>query len=323
MRDIVQLKQIIEEALSSSLKKKTPIHLYQPIEYILSLDSKRIRPALFLSVAEMYNIPFEQVIEPAIGIEIFHNFTLVHDDIMDKANLRRGRETVHAKYGLNAGILSGDAMQIVAYQKICSVHPHILPEVMHLFNQTALEVCEGQQMDMDFETEFTVSEMEYLQMIELKTAVLLACSLKMSGMICMASVEDLNHLYQFGINIGIAFQIQDDLLDSFGSEAAVGKRIGGDICNNKKTLLLIKAMNTQHKYEKEILHNWMQTTEFNQEKVDDVKKIFISSFAKEYTENKMLFYYEQALKSLELLSVSHDKKAVLKNFADLIVNRKN
>lgn len=323
MRDIVQLKQIIEVTLTTSFQKKSPANLYNPIEYILSLDSKRIRPALMLAVAEMYNIPIEQVIEPAIGIEIFHNFTLVHDDIMDKANLRRGRDTVHHKYGLNAGILSGDAMQIIAYQKICTVHPHILPAVMKLFNQTALEVCEGQQMDMDFETEFTVSEMEYLQMIELKTAVLLACSLKLAGHICMASEADLKHLYDFGIQIGIAFQIQDDLLDSFGSEAAVGKRIGGDICNNKKTILLIKALNTQHKYEKEILHNWMQTTEFSQEKVDDVKKIFISSFAKEYTEKKMMYYYEQALQSLERISVSKEQKVVLKNFADLIISRKS
>ncbi len=275
-----------------------------------------------MAIADMYDVTLQKVMNPALGIEIFHNFSLVHDDVMDKSVMRRGQPTVDSKYGLNAAILSGDVMQILACQKVIAVDPDLLHEAITVYNRTAIEVCEGQQMDMDFEQETQVSEMEYLQMIELKTAVLLACALKLGAIIARASAADQHHIYEFGRNIGIAFQIQDDLLDSFGSEASVGKRIGGDICNNKKTLLLIKALQTHHRYDKEILLNWLQTTEFNQEKVEDVKRIFIDSHAKSYTEQKMKWYYEKAIESLQKISCEERKKQVLFDFAELIVTRK-
>jgi geranylgeranyl diphosphate synthase, type II len=233
MKSIEAYRAIVEEKINALTLSNAPQKLYQPIEYILKLEGKRIRPSLMLAVADMYDVPLDHVIDPALGIEIFHNFTLVHDDIMDKATLRRGKATLHHQYGLNAGILSGDAMQILAYQKICNVHPSLVQAILKVFNQTAVEVCEGQQMDMDFEAEYSVSEFEYLKMIELKTAVLLACSLQMAGILAVASEDDLRHLYEFGRLIGIAFQIQDDILDSFGSVAQVGKRIGGDICTTQ------------------------------------------------------------------------------------------
>jgi geranylgeranyl diphosphate synthase, type II len=321
MKSIEVYRSIVEEKIHALSLSNAPQKLYKPIEYIMKLEGKRIRPSLMLAVADMYGLPETDIIEPAIGIEIFHNFTLVHDDIMDKATLRRGKETLHHAFGLNAGILSGDAMQILSYQKICSVHHTVVQDVLKVFNQTAVEVCEGQQMDMDFEEEYTVSEFEYLKMIELKTAVLLACSLKIPGILAFASESDLHHLYEFGRYIGIAFQIQDDLLDSFGSVAQVGKRIGGDICNNKKTLLLLKAMTTPNKYDKEILENWLQTSEYNEQKIQDVKKVFEDSFAKKYTEDKMMKYYIKSIEHLEQLSVAKEKKTILYDFASLIINR--
>ena len=322
MASIFEYKALFELYLKEHLFYCAPNNLYEPVNYILQLDSKRIRPSLMMAVADMYDVTLQQVMAPALGIEIFHNFTLVHDDVMDKSVMRRGQPTVDTKYGLNAAILSGDVMQILASQKISAVAPDILQEVIALYNRTAIEVCEGQQMDMDFEQEHAVSEMEYLQMIELKTAVLLACSLKLGAIISGASKADQDHLYEFGRNIGIAFQIQDDLLDSFGSEASVGKRIGGDICNNKKTLLLIKALQTQHKYDKEILVNWLQTSEFNEDKVADVKRIFVDSHAKSYTEQRMKWYYDQAIASLHKISKDEKKKQVLFDFSELIVTRK-
>ena len=275
-----------------------------------------------MAVAEIFDCSVTKVMEPALGIEIFHNFTLIHDDIMDKSLLRRGKPTVDTKYGINAGILSGDVMQFIASEKLRNVAPEHQSEIMALYHKTAIEVCEGQQMDMDFEQETSVHEMEYLQMVTLKTAVLLACSMQIGAIIANASFQDQKNIYGYGMNIGIAFQIQDDLLDTFGEEKLVGKKIGGDICNNKKTLLLIKALQTQHKYDKEILMNWMQTIEFNIQKVADIQRIFIASYAKQYTENKMMYYHDKAVEALDKVTVIRDKKNVLYEFAELIVSRK-
>ena len=322
MPTIQEYKKLFELYLNENLFKSAPKNLYDPINYILELESKRIRPSLMMAVAEIFDCSVTKVMEPALGIEIFHNFTLIHDDIMDKSLLRRGKPTVDTKYGINAGILSGDVMQFIASEKLRNVAPEHQSEIMALYHKTAIEVCEGQQMDMDFEQETSVHEMEYLQMVTLKTAVLLACSMQIGAIIANASIQDQKNIYGYGMNIGIAFQIQDDLLDTFGEEKLVGKKIGGDICNNKKTLLLIKALQTQHKYDKEILMNWMQTIEFNIQKVADIQRIFIASYAKQYTENKMMYYHDKAVEALDKVTVIRDKKNVLYEFAELIVSRK-
>ena len=299
-----------------------PQSLYTPIEYILSLGGKRIRPALTLIACNIYSETVDQAIPTALGFEVFHNFTLLHDDLMDKADMRRKRPTVHKVWNDNTAILSGDAMMISSYQLIAQSQPSKLKEILDLFTQTALEVCGGQQYDMEFESRNDVTEVEYLEMIRLKTAVLLAACLKAGALIGGATTEDANNLYDFGINIGLAFQLQDDLLDVYGDPATFGKNIGGDILCNKKTFLLIHALATASAMEKQTLETWMQ-----RETYDPAEKIafFTTSYntlqVKELTIDRMNQYYELAMQNLANLSIEADRLTELKAVTAQLMNR--
>jgi geranylgeranyl diphosphate synthase type II len=272
--------------------------------------------------AQVFDADQEDAYHIAAAIELFHNFSLMHDDIMDKSETRRGQATVHKKYGDNSAILSGDALLILSYKLLENIanKVHFL-SIYSLYNKTATEICIGQQLDMNFESEVLVSEAEYLMMIEHKTAVLLATSMKIGAILGDANSTDCDAIYKFGLAIGMAFQIQDDLLDTFGETASVGKRIGGDICNNKKTLLYIFALQNAHKTHKELLLQWSQTNEFNEMKVNEITQIFIDSGAKDYVIRKRDLYYQEALKSIEFASISKEDKDYLIKFAQKAVDR--
>ena len=243
MLKLPDLQETFQKYLKENIFNQTPQELYQPVNYILKLGGKRLRPVILLMSYNLFKETVEKALPAAFAIEIFHNFSLLHDDIMDEAPLRRGQPTVHIKYDVNTGILSGDVMLIYAYQYILQLEDQSnIPALMRIFNKVAIEVCEGQQYDMNFETSQEVKIVDYLKMIELKTSVLLAGAMKMGAVIAGAPEKDANHLYEFGKNIGIAFQLQDDILDTFGDPEKFGKKVGGDIAQNKKTYLLLKAM---------------------------------------------------------------------------------
>ena len=301
-----------------------PKSLYDPIEYILALGGKRIRPALALMACNIYKENVDDTLKPAIGMEVFHNFTLLHDDLMDKADKRRGKSTVHKVWNDNTAILSGDAMLIVAYKLIGETKPEHLKEILDLFTMTALEICGGQQYDMEFETRDDVEEAEYLEMIRLKTAVLLACCLKTGAILGGATKEDANHLYNFGINIGLAFQLQDDLLDVYGDPVTFGKNIGGDILCNKKTFLLINALKRSSEEQKDTLESLINQTNVNaEEKIKAVTTIYNDLDLKALTENKMIEYYNTAMKHLSSLQVPSEKLTILKNVCDRLMYRQS
>ncbi len=319
------LSQLLQAALQKASEVHAPSNLYEPVDYLLQLGGKRVRPLLCLIGCELFDGEVEKALPPAIGIEYFHNFTLAHDDIMDAAPLRRGKATMHTKYDVNTAILSGDVMFAKAYQFMCQVEPSILAPVLQTFNQTAIGVCEGQQYDMDFENRLvsTVSVEDYLKMIELKTAVLIAASLKIGALIGGASLEEAQRLYEFGRLAGIAFQLQDDLLDTFGSKADFGKRIGGDIIQNKKTFLLLKAVQLADEEKmKKILH-FLSSNDFGkEEKIIKVKNIFNELNIKYETEKTMNLYYENACEQLNRLSLNNVKKQSLLSFIDFLMKRK-
>ena len=276
MLSFKEIQEKIEREIGQLEFDCPPKSLYEPITYILSLGGKRIRPALVLMAYNLYREDVEKAIRPAIGLEVFHNFTLLHDDLMDQADKRRNKPTVHKVWNANTAILSGDAMLIAAYQLIGETAPEHLKEVLDLFTRTALEICGGQQYDMEFESRMDVSEEEYLEMIRLKTAVLLACSLKTGAILAGASREDAENLYRFGINIGLAFQLQDDLLDVYGDTRTFGKNIGGDILCNKKTFLLINALRRAEGEQKVQLEHWIARKDFDAaEKIAAVTNIYI------------------------------------------------
>jgi geranylgeranyl diphosphate synthase type II len=242
MRIISEYQDLISRHFESIKYQKEPNNLYEPIRYILSLGGKRLRPVLTLMATEVFDVDCQKALAAATAVEVFHNFSLIHDDIMDDAPLRRGNKTVHEKWNINTGILSGDAMLILAYQYFEEYEPHIFRELAKLFSQTALEVCEGQQYDVDFETRYDVTIPEYLKMIQYKTAVLVGAAMKMGAIVAETSAENANNIYDFGLNLGLAFQLQDDYLDAFGNPETFGKQVGGDIIENKKTYLYLKAM---------------------------------------------------------------------------------
>jgi geranylgeranyl diphosphate synthase type II len=288
------------------------------------LGGKRIRPALVLMAYNLYREDVEKAIRPAIGLEVFHNFTLLHDDLMDQADKRRNKPTVHKVWNANTAILSGDAMLIAAYQLIGETAPEHLKEVLDLFTRTALEICGGQQYDMEFESRMDVSEEEYLEMIRLKTAVLLACSLKTGAILGGASREDAENLYRFGINIGLAFQLQDDLLDVYGDTKTFGKNIGGDILCNKKTFLLINALRRAEGEQKAQLEHWIARKDFDAaEKIAAVTNIYNVLGLKELSEAKMQTYYAEGMKNLAALSVSEERLAVLKEVTSRLMFRQS
>ena len=283
-RDIKLWQKEIEKEIEKLNWEIEPKNLYAPIEYTLALGGKRIRPICLLLANHIFSNDHSNAISLALSIEVFHNFTLLHDDIMDKADMRRGKPTVHIKWNENTSILSGDGMLIKAYQLLAEYKGDNFRKILDIFSQTAIEVCEGQQYDMEFENRNDVKEEEYIEMIRLKTAVLLAASLKIGALSGGANETEAQALYDFGINIGIAFQLKDDLLDVYGDEATFGKNIGGDICCNKKTYLLINALNKAEGEQKESLKNWIEKDEFNRtEKIKAVTSIYNQLKLKEKT----------------------------------------
>lgn len=324
MLSFKEIQEKIEREIGQLEFDCPPKSLYEPITYILSLGGKRIRPALVLMAYNLYREDVEKVIRPAIGLEVFHNFTLLHDDLMDQADKRRNKPTVHKVWNANTAILSGDAMLIAAYQLIGETAPEHLKEVLDLFTRTALEICGGQQYDMEFESRMDVSEEEYLEMIRLKTAVLLACSLKTGAILGGASREDAENLYRFGINIGLAFQLQDDLLDVYGDTKTFGKNIGGDILCNKKTFLLINALRRAEGEQKAQLEHWIARKDFDAaEKIAAVTNIYNVLGLKELSEAKMQTYYAEGMKNLAALSVSEERLAVLKEVTSRLMFRQS
>lgn len=304
-------------------KPKQPENLYIPINYILELGGKRLRPVLTLMTAEIFDTDHKEALDAALSVEIFHNFSLVHDDIMDDAPLRRGQQTVHEKWDINTGILSGDAMLIMAYQLFENYKPKTFQALAKLFSKTALEVCEGQQYDVDFETRDDVTIPEYLKMIEYKTAVLVGAAMKMGAIVADTSEENKENIYQFGRLLGVAFQLQDDYLDAFGDPKTFGKQVGGDIIENKKTYLYLKALEFLNTNEKRQLKQLFSVQlEDNTDKIETVKQFFVESGSAKATQDAIEDYTNKAFSVLENLTVSKDKKELLKQFGMGLMTRK-
>ncbi|SDE50148.1 polyprenyl synthetase family protein [Cellulophaga baltica] len=309
--------------LEAHTKLEEPINLYEPINYILALGGKRLRPILTLMTADIFGSDYKKALDAALAVEVFHNFSLVHDDIMDDAPLRRGKATVHEKWDINTGILSGDAMLINAYQLFENYEGEVFRSLAKLFSKTAIEVCEGQQYDVDFETRDDVTIPEYLKMIEYKTAVLVGAAMKMGAIIANASLEGQNSIYEFGRNLGIAFQLQDDYLDAFGDPKTFGKQVGGDIIENKKTFLYLKAIeHSAPEQVKELEHLFSIQPADATEKIETVKSIFIDSGAAERTQEEISIYTEKAFVVLTKLEISEEKKLLLKKFGESLMQRK-
>ena len=316
------LEIINKEIDRLTFEKEKPAELYEPVRYILGLGGKRIRPALMLMACNLYNDSVEDAIAPAMAIEIFHNFTLIHDDIMDNAPLRRNKPTVHEKWNENVAILSGDAMQIIAYRFLCLGKPQYLLKLMDIFNQTAIEICEGQQFDMNFAKRTEVTLDEYLRMIELKTSVLLAASLKMGAISGGATEEEAQKLYEFGRNLGLAFQIKDDYLDTYANQDNFGKTIGGDIAENKKTFLLIKALELSKGEQNNILMRAISNQIADSEiKFELVRKVYDELGIPEITRRKIEEYSSTAFSFLNALNVIESKKEYLREVAQNLMTR--
>lgn len=322
MYTLSEAQKLIEKHLANIKFPEDPPELYEPVNYILSIGGKRIRPALVLLACDMFAGSVDSALHPATAIEIFHNFTLLHDDIMDKSEVRRGKPTVHMKWNSDIAILSGDVMSILASRFMNEAPGAVLRGVHNVFTRTAIEVCEGQQMDMNFEQQMTVSEEEYLRMIELKTAVLIAASLKIGAMLGGAAEKDAAELYDFGRDLGIAFQLQDDLLDVYGNPELVGKKPGMDIVDNKKTLLMITALRDANADQKKTLTGWLKARDFDPEKkVQEVVKLFDALHVKEKVERVINNYYQEALESLNHLNTPKERKTELFAFAEYLMER--
>lgn len=318
----IELTEKINQHITGLTFNRQPEELYKPVSYVLSLGGKRIRPLLMLMAYNLYREDVEHIFSQATGIEVYHNYTLLHDDLMDKADRRRGKPTVHKVWNENTAILSGDAMLVLAYQFMAQCPAEKLKEVMDLFSLTALEICEGQQMDMDFETRKDVTEAEYIEMIRLKTSVLLSCSLKMGALLAGASDDDAQHLYDFGIRLGLAFQLKDDLLDVYGNPEVFGKNIGGDILCNKKTYLLIKTFELADPAQRQALEKWMDAdTHAPEEKISAVTALYDEIGVKARCEALMETYADQARASLEAVSVSAQRKAELTALMEKLMHR--
>ena len=297
--DISNYQKDFIEYLASTKWVKEPVNLYEPIEYIIKLGGKRMRPVLTLMAADIFSGAYQKAMPAALAIEVFHNFTLIHDDIMDDAPLRRGKATVHEKWDISTGILSGDAMLILAYQYFENYEPIIFQKLAKLFSKTALEVCDGQQLDVDFETRKDVTIDEYINMIRLKTSVLVAAALKMGAIVAETNELDANLIYDFGLNLGLAFQLQDDYLDTFGDAATFGKQIGGDIIENKKTYLYLKALEVANEEDKQkLLFFYQQKLEDNSVKIAEVTRIFELNDMPVLIKDKIENYTEKAFNTL-------------------------
>lgn len=319
MKTYKELYALVEQEIANIAYTQQPEELYQPIEYIMQLGGKRLRPVLTLMANDMFGGDAQKALKAALSIEMFHNFTLVHDDIMDNADIRRGQPTVHVKWNQTIAILSGDLMMIKATDLLCETETNDLRKLIQVFNKTAAEVCEGQQWDMNFETQSNVSEQDYLNMITLKTAVLLGCALKIGALVGGANDADAQHLYEFGKNIGVAFQLQDDILDSFGEGDKVGKKIGGDIAANKKTILLIEALNSAEGDDKDELYYWLGAK--SEEKIAAVLALYNKYNVRQKAEQLKEQYLQLAFKHLNEISLPAEKSLVLKQTAVDLMER--
>ena len=310
MKDLASYSAYLETALQTHQIPQQPANLYDPLRYFLQLGGKRLRPMLSLMACKLADSPIEKALQAALAVEYFHNFSLIHDDIMDAAPLRRGQATVHEKWNPNIAILSGDVLLVKAYEQLAAYDPSTFHALFVVFNQTAIEVCEGQQLDMDFEMRTEVSEEEYMEMIRLKTSVLLGCALQMGGIVGGLSRPNTELLYNFGVHLGLAFQIQDDILDLFGESAQVGKQIGGDVLANKKTLLSIsakKAANSEQRLTLQELEGMQDPTL----KVEKTKALFNQLGARTYCEQKMAAHHQKALAALDLIETNGSKSELL------------
>ena len=317
-----QILKLVNDYLVQLPYDRRPASLYEPIRYVLSMGGKRIRPVLMLLSYNLFKEDPETILMPACALETYHNYTLLHDDLMDNADLRRGHETVHKKWNANTAILSGDSMLVLAYQRMQQCSSDKMAEVLALFTETALEIGEGQEYDMAFEHRDDVSEEEYIEMIRLKTSVLLACALKIGAILAGASKEDADNLYRFGEQIGLAFQLQDDFLDVYGDTRVFGKAIGGDITSNKKTFMLINALNHANEEQRRQLESWIGATKFDRDgKVAAVTRLYNEIGIDRMAQDKIAYYFEQSRKYLQAVSVDESRKAELAAYAQRMMNR--
>lgn len=323
MKTAEQLLSEINAYIDNLPYDRKPMSLYEPIRYVLSIGGKRIRPVLMLPAYNLYKDDPERIFPSACALETYHNYTLLHDDLMDCAPMRRGHQTVHEKWDANTAILSGDTMLVMAYERMMQCNSEVLPEVIQLFTETALEICEGQQYDVEFETRDDVTEEEYIEMIRLKTSVLLACALKMGAIQAGASAEDAENLYRFGEQMGLAFQLQDDYLDVYGDSATFGKRIGGDIVSNKKTYMLINAYNKANRAQRAELDSWILRKDFNEEeKITAVTRLYNEIGIDQMALDKIAYYFEQSKKYLAAVQVPEERKAELQAYSAKMMHRK-
>ena len=317
-----ELMQMVNRTIESLPYDRKPAALYEPIKYVLSLGGKRLRPVLMLMAYNMYKEDVEHILMPAVAIETYHNFTLLHDDLMDRAEVRRGKPCVHKKWNDNAAILSGDNMLVLSFYRMLQCDEKYMPAVLRLFTETALEIDEGQQYDIDFEERSDVTEEEYIEMIRLKTSVLLACALKIGGILGGATVQDAEALYEFGEKLGLAFQLQDDYLDVYGDFKTFGKQIGGDIMCNKKTYMLINAFNKATEEQRAELTHWVNAENPNpKEKIAAVTDLYNKMGIRQLAEAKIQHYFDESRKYLAAVDVPERRKAELKAYTDKMMHR--
>ena len=317
-----ELLEIINQYLSKLSYDRKPASLYEPIKYVLDLGGKRIRPILMLLSYNLYKDNPQEILSSACALETYHNYTLLHDDLMDEAPLRRGQQTVHMKWNANQAILSGDSMLVLAYERLAKCDTKHLEAVLSLFTETALQIGEGQQYDMEFEMRNDVAVEEYIEMIRLKTSVLLACATKMGAILADATQEDAENLYKFGEQIGLAFQLQDDYLDVYGDAKVFGKKIGGDIVSNKKTYMLITAFNLANSGQRAELENWINIKDFNtEEKIVAITRLYNEIGIDKLAKEKMNFYYEQGKNFLDAVKLPDERKEALAEYAAKMMKR--
>ncbi len=322
MYTLDELRNLFQKELERAIFLQEPKNLYEPIDYTMQQGGKRIRPVLMLAACDLFRGEPSAALPAALGLETFHNFTLVHDDILDQSPVRRGKTTVYRKWDANTAILSGDVMFALAYQHFLSLDHYAAADIMKTFNKTAIEVCEGQQLDMDFERMDDVAVADYMEMIRLKTAVLLAASLKIGAMVANASEENAEAIYRFGINTGLAFQLMDDYLDTFGDEKTFGKRPGNDIMTNKKTFLYLSALQLANEDQRKKLEQYYSADDFEgEEKVPAVTGLFLELGIDRITKNEMLIYHKKALQELDDIHQPNGRKAILRAFANKLIER--
>lgn len=317
-----EVLSVVNEAIQSLPFNRQPTSLYEPVRYVLSIGGKRMRPVLMLLAYNLFKDNPQSILNQACALETYHNYTLLHDDLMDNADLRRGHETVHKRWNANTAILSGDSMLVLAFQQMAQCPEDKLKAVLDLFTETALEIGEGQQYDMDFEHRMDVREDEYIEMIRLKTSVLLACALKMGALLADASADDANLLYKFGEQIGLAFQLQDDFLDVYGDTKVFGKAIGGDIVSNKKTFMLINAFLRANEQQRAELHRWVEATEFDeQEKIAAVTRLYNEIGIDTLAQERIDHYFKQGLACLEAVKIDAERKEQLTAYVYKLMKR--